>query len=148
LVDVLEDRGRAYDVEVRVLLAGEGVCRQALRRRAGSHGAGGMLAELAERPGDRRREITGNGDPFDGPADLRAERANRLPVVRVQARQRIEPTVDRRRSARIRPKASVVTQKSAGTRVPSIRGSPPRCAPLPPTDTVRQISKRTYGAGH
>ena len=34
---------------------------------------------------------------FDGPADLRAERADRLPVVRVQARQPIEPIVDRRR---------------------------------------------------
>ena len=31
------------------------------------------------------------------PADLRAERADRLPVVRVQARQPIEPIVDRRR---------------------------------------------------
>src|SRR3954463_8099173 len=33
----------------------------------------------------------------------------------------------------IRRKASVVTQKPAGTRMPSIRDSPPRCAPLPPT---------------
>src|ERR1022692_3154349 len=33
----------------------------------------------------------------------------------------------------IRRKASVVTQKPAGTRTPSIRDSPPRCAPLPPT---------------
>ena len=38
-----------------------------------------------------------DGDPFEGPADLRAERADRLPVVRVQARQLIEPIVDRRR---------------------------------------------------
>src|SRR5208282_6430615 len=38
-----------------------------------------------------------DGDPFDGPADLRAEPADRLPVVRVQARQLIEPIVDRRR---------------------------------------------------
>src|SRR6266571_5451754 len=33
----------------------------------------------------------------------------------------------------IRRKASVVTQKPAGTRMPSIRDSAPRCAPLPPT---------------
>src|ERR1700685_3094736 len=33
----------------------------------------------------------------------------------------------------IRRKAYVVTQKPAGTRMPSIRDSAPRCAPLPPT---------------
>ena len=95
--DVLEDRRRPHDVQVRVLLAGEGGRRQVLRRRAGSDGVGGLLAEPGERAGDRRREIVGDGDPFDGPADLRAERADRLPVVRVQARQLIEPIVDRRR---------------------------------------------------
>ena len=36
-------------------------------------------------------------------------------------------------SAEIRRKAFVVTQKPAGTRMPSIRESSPRCAPLPPT---------------
>ena len=95
--DVLEDRRRPHDVQVRVLLAGEGGRRQVLCRRAGSDGVGGLLAELGERAGDRRREIARDGDPFDGPADLRAERADRLPVVRVQARQSIEPIVDRRR---------------------------------------------------
>ena len=95
--DVLEDRGRAHDVQVRVLLAGEGGCRQVLCRRAGSDGVGSVLAELGESAGDRRREIARDGDLFEGPADLRAERADRLPVVRVQARQLIEPIVDRRR---------------------------------------------------
>ena len=95
--DVLEDRRRPHDVQVRVLLAGEGGRRQVLRRRAGSDGVGGLLAEPGERAGDRRRQIVRDGDPFDGPADLRAERADRLPVVRVQARQPIEPIVDRRR---------------------------------------------------
>src|SRR3954471_1992668 len=33
----------------------------------------------------------------------------------------------------MRRKAAVVTQKPAGTRIPSIRDSSPRCAPLPPT---------------
>ena len=95
--DVLEDRCRPGDVEVRVLLAREGGRRQVLRRRAGSDGVGGLLAEPGELAGDRRRHIVRDDDPFDGPADLRAERADRLPVVRVQARQPIEPIIDRRR---------------------------------------------------
>ena len=92
--DVLEDRRRPHDVQVRVLLAREGGRRQVLGRRARSDGVGGVLAEPRERAGDRRRQIVGDGDPFDGPADLRAERADRLPVVRLQARQPIEPFVD------------------------------------------------------
>ena len=95
--DVLEDRRRAHDVQVGVLLAGEGGRRQVLCRRAGSDGVGGLRPELGESAGDRRREIARDGDPFDGPADLRAERADRLPAGRVQARQLIEPIVDRRR---------------------------------------------------
>ena len=45
----------------------------------------------------------------------------------------------------IRWKASVVTQKPAGTRMPSIRESSPRCAPLPPTTAtcVWSISSKT-----
>src|SRR5215208_1408599 len=44
----------------------------------------------------------------------------------------------------IRRKASVVTLKPAGTRMPSIRDSPPRCAPLPPTTAtcISPISRR------
>ena len=95
--DVLEDRGRAHDVQVRVLLTGERSCRQVLCRRAGPDGVGSVRAELGEGAGDRRREIARDGDLFEGPADLRAERADRVPVVRVQARQLIEPIVDRRR---------------------------------------------------
>ena len=95
--DVLEDRRRPHDVQVRVLLAREGGRRQVLRRRTGSDGVGGLLAEPGERAGNRRRQIVGDGDLFEGPADLRAERADRLAVVRLQARQPIEPIVDRRR---------------------------------------------------
>ena len=95
--DVLEDRRRPDDVQVRVLLACEGRRRQVLRRRARSYGVGGLLAEPGERAGDCRRQILRDGDPFEGPADLRAQRTDRLPVVRVQARQSIEPIVDRRR---------------------------------------------------
>jgi hypothetical protein len=67
---------------------------QRLRRRAGADGVGGSLAEPGERAGDRRRHILRDGDPFQGPADLRAQRADQPPVVRVQARQPID---DRRR---------------------------------------------------
>ncbi len=95
--DVLEDRRRANDVQVRVVLAREGCPRQVLRRRARSNGVGGLLAEPGERERDRRREILWDGDPFEDPADLRAERAYRLPVLRLQARAPIEPIVDRRR---------------------------------------------------
>src|ERR1700722_18577605 len=44
----------------------------------------------------------------------------------------------------IRRKASVVTQKPAGTRMPSIRESSPSCAPLPPASAtcVLSISSR------
>ena len=95
--DVLEDGGRPHDVQVRVLLAGEGGRRQVLRGRAGSDGVGGLLAEPGERAADRLRQVVRDGDRFDGPADLRAERADRLPLVRLQTRQPIEPIVDRRR---------------------------------------------------
>ncbi len=95
--DVLRDRRRPHDVQVRVLLAREGGRRQVLRRRARSDGVGGLIAEPGERAGNRRRQIVGDGDPFDGPADLRAERADRLPVIRAQARQPVELIIDRRR---------------------------------------------------
>ena len=95
--DVLEDRSQPHDVQVRVLLACEGRRRQVLRRRAGSDGEGGSLAEPGEGADDRRHHIVRDDNPFEHPADLRAERANRLPVVRVQARQPIEPSIDRPR---------------------------------------------------
>jgi len=94
--DVLEDRRRPDDVQVSVLLAREGRGGQVLRRRAGPDGVSDLRAEADERAGDRLRQIVGDGDRFQGPADLRAEGADRLPVVRVRARQPIEPIVDRR----------------------------------------------------
>ena len=63
--DVLEDRRRPHDVQVRVLLPSEGGRRQVLRRRAGSDGVGGVLAEPGECAGDRRRQIVWDGDPFE-----------------------------------------------------------------------------------
>ena len=95
--DVLEDRPRPHDVQVGVLLACEGCRRRVLCRRARSDGVGGLLAEPAERARDRRRKIVGHGDPFEDPAGLGAQRADRLPVIRVEARQPIKPIIDRRR---------------------------------------------------
>jgi hypothetical protein len=78
-------------------VACEGCRPRVLCRRARSDRVGGSLAEPGERARDRRRKIVGHSDPFDGPADLRAECADRLSVIRVQARQPIKPIVDRRR---------------------------------------------------
>ena len=60
--DVLQDRRRPDDVQVRVLLAREGGRRQVLGRGTGADGVGGLLAEPGERPGDRGRQIVGDGD--------------------------------------------------------------------------------------
>lgn len=95
--DVLKDRRRSHDVQVRVLLAREGGRRQVLRRGAGSHGVGGLLAGPGERLGDRLGDIVRDGGLFDDPADVRAECADRLLVVRIHARQLVQPIVDRRR---------------------------------------------------
>src|SRR5262249_24016344 len=70
--------------------------RQVLGRGTGSDGVGTVLIELGQSAGDRRGEIVRNGDRLKDPADLRADRADRHPVVRIQARQLIEPIVDRR----------------------------------------------------
>ena len=95
--DVLEDRRRPHDVQIRVLLTGERGRREVLCCRARSDGVGSLLAEVGERAGDRRRHIVGDDDPFEHPADLRAVRADRVPVIRAHARQPIEPIVNRRR---------------------------------------------------
>src|SRR5690606_8044226 len=95
--DVLEDRRRPHDVQVGAVLAREGGRRGVLRRRAGSDGVGGPLAESGERAGESRLQIVGNRDALEEPTDLRAERPDRLPVVRPQARQSIELIVERRR---------------------------------------------------
>ena len=67
-----------------------------LGRRAGSNGVGSSVAERGERVGDRRGEIVRDRDRFDGPTDLRVDRADRVPVIRTQERKLIEPIVDRR----------------------------------------------------
>lgn len=74
----------------------EGGSRQVLRRRAGPDGVRALLAEPAERAGDRRRDVARDGDLLDDAAHTCAERADRLPVLRVQARQLIEPIIERR----------------------------------------------------
>src|SRR5262249_59664533 len=78
-----------------VVLARECGCRQVLRRRAGSDGIGGLLAQWDERAGYRRSYIVGDADGFYGLSDLRAERADRLAVIGLHARQPFESIVDR-----------------------------------------------------
>jgi hypothetical protein len=94
---VLEDRRRPHDVQVRVLLAGERGAGQVFGGRARAHGVGDLLAEPGERAGDRPGHVGGDSDPLEGLPDRRAARADRLPVVGVQARQPVELVVDRRR---------------------------------------------------
>ncbi len=94
--DVVEDRRRPRDVQVGVVLAGERRGRQVLGRRTRPHGVRDVRAQPDDRRGDRRRDIVGYGDRFDRPADVGAERADRIPVVGVQARQPIELTTHRR----------------------------------------------------
>ena len=77
--DVLDDRGRPGDVQEGVVLTCERRSRQVLRRRARPNGVGGVRAEPVDRIGDRRRDIVGDGDGFDRPADFGAERAGSRP---------------------------------------------------------------------
>jgi hypothetical protein len=88
-------RTAADDVEIGVLLAGERSRRQILRGRAGADRIGRVLVELGECSGDCCRQIVGDSDRFEDRASLCAERANRLPVVRLQVRQPIKLIVDR-----------------------------------------------------
>ena len=80
-----KDRRRPHDVQERVLLAGEGRRREVFRCRARSDGVGSMLAEPDDRAADRRRQMVGDGDPFDVPAYARAQRADRLTVIGIEA---------------------------------------------------------------
>ncbi len=95
--DVPEDLRRAHDVQIAVLLAGEGGRRQVLRRGAGADGVGVVRAEPGEGARDRLRDVVRDGGRLDGTADLRAERTEPFPVVRVRAGQPVEQAVERRR---------------------------------------------------
>ena len=87
------------DVQIRVVLAGEGRRRLILRGRAGSDGAGGLLAEPSDGTGDLRRDVDGDGDRLDDPAQLGAHCADGIAVVWPQARQL---AAYRRRAERVR----------------------------------------------
>ena len=125
--DMLEDLGRAHDVQKGVVLAGEGEGRRVLGRRAGPDGEGGP-AEPGERAGDRRRDPAGDRDLLEGPADVRAERADRLPVVRVRLESRSSRSSRDGPPATTRRKASVVTRSLAAAE-PSIREARPAGLP-------------------
>ena len=90
----MQDRGRLHDVQVGVVLACEGSRRGVLDRGARSDGVGRMLIQPTERLGDGDRYIVRNGDPFESPADLSADGANRVTVLWTQARQPIDPDLD------------------------------------------------------
>ena len=133
--DVREHGRRPHHVQVGVLLAGEGGRRRIFRRRAGPDGAGAALAEPGERSGDRGRQICRVSRRLRGPRRMSAltvRIASRSAGLRSDSRSR--PSSINGASAKIRRKASVVTQKPAGTRTPSIRANSPRRAPFPPTD--------------
>jgi hypothetical protein len=53
------------------------------------------LAKPRDRPSDCGRQIVGDGNRFEDPADLRTLRADCFPVVRLQARQPIKPIAER-----------------------------------------------------
>ena len=128
------------------MLAGEGGRRRVLRRRTRPDGAGARVAELGQRTGDRGRQRAGHLDRFEGLTDV-----GHSPSGSPTGRPGLRCTRRSKRSsipaafAKICPKASVVTQKPAGTRTPSIRPSSPRRAPFPPTTAtcVRSISRKS-----
>jgi hypothetical protein len=95
--DVLQDRRRSHDIQVRVLLAGERGGRQVLSGRAGSDRVGGLFAESGKCARDRRREIARDGNAFDAPAKACAVRADGVAVIGVHPGQLIELIADRRR---------------------------------------------------
>ena len=134
--DVLQDRRGPHDVQVRVLLAREGGRRQVLCRCTRSDRVGRVLPEPGERAGDLSRQIVRDGDPFERAADLRAERRIDSRSSGFTRDSRSSRSSIDGASATIRWKASVVTQKPAGTLIPSSRESSPRCAALPPTTAI------------
>src|SRR5262249_19112065 len=77
-----------------------------------------------ERPGNRRRQLVGDGGLLEDPADLGALRADRLPLVRPQARELIEPIVDRL-SFRHDPLEGVCRHAKASWHVDAF--DPPEC---------------------
>jgi hypothetical protein len=78
------------------VLAREGCRRQVLSRRAGSDGEGSLVAQPSERLRDRRRQSLTDCELFKRSPDLTADRAYRLAVVWVQARQPVQLIPDRR----------------------------------------------------
>ncbi len=128
--DVQQDRVQARDVEVGVLLAGEGRGRQVLGRGAGPYRAGGPLPQPGERRADLRHEVAGQRDALDDPADLGAQGADRLAVIRFGPRELVELGVERRRRGhdpleRVRRDAEAVRHADALD-----RGKLPELRPL------------------
>ena len=143
--DVREDGSRPHDVQVRVLLAGEGSRRRIFRRRTGPDGAGAVFAEPGEGTGDRGRQTAGYLDRFEGLTDAGTDRPDCFPVGRVQERQAIETFVDHRCLRQDLPEG-IRGHAEAGRHTYAIDPpNSPRRAPFPPTTAtcVWSISRRS-----
>ncbi|GAA3207107.1 hypothetical protein GCM10020256_02560 [Streptomyces thermocoprophilus] len=92
--DVPQHLVRADDVQVRVLLAGEGRRRQVLGGGAGPYGEGGPVGEPGECAVHGLGDLVRDGRVLDGPADARAENAESFPVVGAGVRQLLQQIPD------------------------------------------------------
>ena len=101
--DVLEDGGKPHDVEVRVVLPGEGSRREVLCGRARSHRVRGRPGEPKHRVRDHTGHVVGHADLFDPATDLRCQRSQSFPVLRLEVLQLVELHVDRRHVGRDPP---------------------------------------------
>jgi hypothetical protein len=137
---------RPHDVQVRVVLARERGGRQVLRRRAGPD-AYGASRRAPRGTDDRRLQVVRDRERFDRPAGLPLT-ARSPPGRRAQSRQAIEHGVDPGAAAR-HAGTRGRDAEPAGTRMPSIRESSPRLAPLPPASAtcVRSITPRSTTSG-
>ena len=127
--DVLEDRGRPDDVQVRVLLARERGRRQVLGRRAGAHGVGGVVAERASAPVIAAATSSGIAirlDRLGGPPRWACGSRRRSSG---SSREPVQPAGERRR-VRHHPAEGVRRDAEAGRHADAVdRESSPRCGP-------------------
>ena len=96
-----------------LLLIADGILGSLLVRREGGRAWQALQAaltshrmpatELADGASDGRRQVVGDGERFERLAELRAERADGLPVLRPQARQPLQPAVEGWRSRQDAP---------------------------------------------
>ena len=95
--DVCENGRRTHDVQVCVLLAGEGDRWGVLCGRTGSDSACRVLAEPGDGLRDRGRQLARYLDRFDDSADVGTDRPDRFPVGRAEERKMVQLCVEQRR---------------------------------------------------